>query len=103
MKEKEKSLELAKLMGWTDTKSIHEMLRHDVWVVWGGRHNRLCMYEANNDGLAQFAAILLKFPEVFEYAEGGGYLKPTEHGGCDMAPTQENILDEILRMNGVKL
>jgi len=80
MNEKEKSLELAKLMGWREKINPY-----------------------GKGGLAQFAAILLKFPEVFEYAEGGGYLKPTEHGGCDMAPTQENILDEILKINGVNI
>jgi len=103
--EKEKSLELAKLMGW---KGYYADFEHYDFV-WDCNPDFDCTqyklepYEKSEEGLAQFAAILLKFPEVFEYAEGGGYLKPTEHGGCDIAPTQENILDEILRMNGVKI
>jgi len=98
--EEEKSLELSKLMGW-ECSEMHKLF----YIESDDEFTDciLCPYEGCYNGLAQFAAILLKFPEVFEYAEGGGYLKPTEHGGCDIAPTQENILDEILKINGVKL
>ena len=94
MNEQEKSLELAELMGWklvtifgdADWHIVREpaFLNNDKFPV-------LEPYAYDADGLAQFAAILLKFPEVFE-----DFM-------YEFIPTQSNILDEILRMNGVEI
>jgi len=91
MNEKEKSLELSKLMGWR----VHVYDTHvnfDGGVIDGV----LQPYEKNKSGLAQFGAILLQFTEVFDEFDGGRY-------AWEYKPTQESILDEILLLNGVKL
>lgn len=88
-----KSLKLAELMGWGI-----EMYKGRETIGAGSpmRGHYIRPYEDCEHGLAQFAAILLKFPEVmnsFSYEEG----RP------DMPPTQANILDEVLRMKGVEI
>jgi len=99
MKEKEKSLELARLMEWGI---------HDGRVIINGWHERFDPY--GKDGLAQFAVILLKFPEVmmmFAFDKNDNrWLDSEDSEDGDLfhgEPTQETILDEILRMNGVKI
>lgn len=93
--EEEKSLALAELMGLIVSEDNSVMSRnafdrsHD-WKVYNP-------YEGNIAGLAQFAAILLRFPEVFDSVED--VIISCEDGA--MRPfNQANILDEILRMNG---
>jgi len=102
MKEKEKSLELAKLMKWdvvtlngdSDWYVVLEaILKLDEYPV-------LEPYSPRGEGLAQFGAILLQFPEVFEYASGGGFIQCKD---VYIRPTQESILDGILMMNGVTI
>jgi len=92
MTEQEKSLKLAELMGW----SIFEGKR---FLHTG---EELEPYADTRSGLAQFAAILLKFPEAMTSygmkCDGSVYLCDSPD---DCPPTQTNILDEILRMNGV--
>jgi len=69
-------------------------------------------YASGTFGLAQFAAILLRFPGVMTRVEDCSDI----HGIIDIAivkrkgacggpyaPTQANILDEILRMNGKEI
>jgi len=118
---REKSLKLAELMGW---KAYYATYETDS-MVWDGSPEFDCTqyvlepYEKSQEGLAQFAAIFLKHPDVMErfvctdghtdastvpderYARYGGdyqgYLTD------ERKPTQENILDEILRMNGETL
>jgi len=97
MKETEKSLELAKLMGWREFKSTGAYMIFSEYEL-----SELKPYCSDTQGLAQFGAILLKFPAVFEYASAGGFIKYND-GYTYTEPTQENILDEILRINGVKL
>jgi len=95
MNEKEKSLELSKLMGWR----VHVYDTH-VNFEGGVIDGVLQPYEKNKSGLAQFGVILLNNIEVFEYASAGGFI---QYKDGYIKPTQENILDEILLMNGVKL
>jgi len=90
----EKSLMLANLMGWEpdhDDPNYYWVKEFPVM---------LCMYEDNPEGLAQFAAILLKFPESVS-----GYARKCERadfsGWFGDSSTQENLLDEILQMNEV--
>ena len=89
--EEQKSLALAKLMGykkhsdgtWTDGKGY--------WPnVAGGGYGRFVPYENSTLGKAQFATILLEFKTPF-------FVKTWSAG---LEPTQTNILDEILRMEG---
>jgi len=58
-------------------------------------------------GLAQFAAILLKFPQWVDefHTKTKQGMTTAFHQGWwhDLPPTQENILDEILSMNGVEV
>lgn len=110
MNEQEKSLALAKLMGWR-TQGCICWLPYEVKAAYrpyGSESNtaEVQPYKDNEVGLAQFAAILLKFPEVMH--ELSGYDDHPEHGGVgenffNEPPTQANILDEILRMNGVEI
>ena len=93
-----KSMMLAKLMGWG---------------IYGGRvtdevgSDRIgfcepCPYSDTQQGLAQFAAIMLRFPEVlarFKLMDSGEWMGGLIGG----EPTQSNILDEILRMNGKEI
>jgi len=95
MNEQDKSIALAKLMGWD--VHIYDTQIHFKGV---GIDGVLQPYDEREYGRAQFATLLLTFPDVllvFQLAKEGGvgeweYL---------LKPTQENILDEILRMNGV--
>ena len=99
MNTQDKSKKLAELMGW---ERIWSSVREEYHV--NGSYMELVMYDSDNDGLAQFAAILLKFPEVFEDCIGGGFILETSHEGAGyLQPTQANILDEILRMNGIDI
>lgn len=85
-----KSLELARLMGWKINKS---------WILrtpYLASHE-LNPYEQDVYGLAQFAAILLKFPWVMYQ-----FVQQNDSSGIGIKePTQANILDEILAMNGL--
>jgi len=99
MNKQEKNLELVKLMGWYvyDFKySIERGYRQDEHIViFEGCDALLEPYQ----DLAQFGAILLKFPEaIVRINDSVDY-----HLWCEHPPTQENILDEVLRMNGVKI
>ena len=99
----DKSLLLAELMGWAIGANINTSQRTVITGIArvGGI---LRPYDGDGHGLAQFAAILLKFPEVFYHdkLERWDYYHDcanVEH----IEPTQANILDEILRMNGVEI
>jgi len=96
MNEQEKSLKLAELCP-------------DIWAFWKPEKD-WNPYSESINGLAQFAAILLKFPEVMcslvpityfdaDEDERKSLRKTMNYNG----PTQANILDEILRMNGVEI
>jgi hypothetical protein len=109
MDEEQKSLKLAELMKWFIFESQHGDYRiqktGDVL-----RTETLEPYcKDSNTGLAQFAAILLKFPEMMEeYCQGikgHGFMRWSESDKdfVWLPPTQANILDEILRMNGVDI
>jgi len=101
MNEKEKSLELAKLMGWREFKSTGAYMIFSEYEL-----SELKPYCSDTHGLAQFGAILLQFQGVFGLNCFSSYIKNKDTCSnfvWDKEPTQENILDEILRMNGVKL
>ena len=107
MTELEKSLALAKLMGW-ELRSNHErieagMVDFEITNDPNLTGTILCPYKSNPTGLSQFAAILLKYPEVM--VSKGRLFKgdPTSYNTWEKEPTQQNILDEILRMNGVEV
>ena len=101
MNTQEKSLKLAELMGW-----IIGYGPTRITAIGAGCHcqYRFEPYENTHDGLAQFAAILLKYKEVMArfcgVAEVNEGVRVAQIGG---GVTQTNILDEILRMNGVEL
>lgn len=89
MNTKDKKLALAKLMGWI----VFYHIPHGTVPHLENTGHVLNPY----DDLAQFAAILLKFPEVMAkfnstYVWGAYYTEPTIR--------QAIILDEILRLNG---
>ena len=106
MNEHKKSLKLAELMEWeVKYLNIYDESEAFVFTAIPERGSRakyftgLNPYNATDVGLAQFAAILLKFPEVFperleSYVGFEGWFKK---------PTQANILDEILAMSGVEI
>jgi hypothetical protein len=127
MNTQKKSLALAELMGWEIRPShIHPDLADEI-VDYGELFEiaTLAPYVVTPNGLAQFAAILLKFPEVmdnFFKVDGekqhgivafngqfwvrceGEIEENYEHFTDESAhPTQANLLDEILRMNGIKI
>jgi len=91
MNTEEKSLKLAELMGLRVWDSMHG---HHVYEGDIARDNDMLLrpYSDSTEGLAQFASILLKFPEV-----GAHFF-----GRWDKF-TQECVLDHILRMNGVDI
>jgi hypothetical protein len=113
---REKSLKLAYLTGWRVYWEDNGVCSNPVLKM-GRKQISGTLAPYNN--LAQFAAIFLKHPDVMErfvctdghtdastvtderYARYGGvyqgYLTDKRK------PTQENILDEILRMNGETL
>ena len=109
MNTEQKSLKLAELMGWSvkqhkirtilgkdrvdfslDFDVNDEPFDSDMWMQ---------PYANSKDGLAQFAAILLRFIEVMGTIDSTQL--PAISPLWDRKPTQANILDEILRMNGV--
>lgn len=101
MNGQEKSLALAVLMGWelVSTQGNH-------WINnWGytASHSVDCYLDPYNN-LAQFAAILLKFPEVMGRRVAHPTIDPDRGMSVSLwtivEPTQENILDEIIKMNG---
>lgn len=96
MTEIEKSRKLAELMGWKVMVSTMGTKPKHMVNMGSSEWYTLRPYNSDHWGLAQFAAILLKYPHVFEYAKGGGYINGKE-------PTQENILDEVLRINGIDI
>ena len=109
MNRNDKSLKLAELMGWKITDGEGQYKGSPCVKVWPDRlwSRLLCPYEESEDGYTQAHAILLKFPEVmvrvfphvpvFDRNNNFKELQINE----DFEPTQENLLDEILRMNGV--
>jgi len=109
MTELEKSLKLAELMGW-EVSEIGWIIIHPTWQDYelneGYSGEFLHPYKKSMEGLAQFAAILLKFPE-FIGDISSKYACTCKAEDCPKwmdgyRPTQSNILDEILRMNGDK-
>ena len=90
MNEQDKSLELAKLMGWRAGDNM------------GQTH--LQPYDNSIIGLAQFATILLKFPEVLSQYDCRVLHNPRNTMWKDgVKPSQENMLDAILKMNGIRI
>jgi len=103
MNEHAKSLKLAELMGWSRTDNRHagEMIE-TKWHCGTNIYCDIYPYEPHLFGRAQFADILLEFPQVMDSAEwnfDGGDRGLKDYG----AKNQTNILDEILRMNGVEI
>ena len=88
----EKSLMLANLMGWEpdhDDPNYYWVKEFPVM---------LCMYEDNLEGLSQFGAIILAHTGIFDRFRKE---LPSGEWMFGIEPTQEILLDEILRMNGV--
>ena len=89
-----------KIQAKTQAKSLQlaELMRYDEFtpVV---RYCEWHPYDKSVSGLAQFAAILLKYIHLLPSFE-------QEHDQCGkwmpFEPTQESLLDCILRMNGVE-
>jgi len=117
MKEREKSLKLAKLMGWRVDKD-------GCAYLFDSGFQPVNPYDTGAFGLSQFAAILLRFPDVMQRfiveEEFDGlndvmqWLRVRQDVTCRRgeyidvkrmlgAPTQADILDEILRMSGEDL
>ena len=100
MTEQEKSLALAKLMGW-ELSELYIIQNPECPVF----HQYLEPYNDSTIGYAQFAAILLKYPEVMTEVCVAHYdlsihlFEPEEDG----RNWQGFILDEVLRMKGVKV
>lgn len=107
MNEQEKSLKLAELMGWRIV--YHEECYANVQKDSGNplKTESLEPYcEDSNLGLAQFAAILLKNMEVLaHFCRADIRSEQDNEFSVELVgePTQANILDEILRMNGVAI
>jgi len=100
MTKKGKSLLLAKLMKW---KLFKDIMIDDPKAP--GYGQRLQPYLDTTAGLAQFAAILLAFPEVMTTTVTR-IVHGEEEEICKWdleayKPTQANLLDEIVRMNGL--
>jgi hypothetical protein len=94
--EAEKSMMLAELMEW----EVDSFRGGAYTTFWG--YTTHGPYMTTKTGLAMFAAILLKFPEVMLNMHDleCTCMAPT----CFVfEPTQANILDEILRMNGKEI
>jgi len=104
MNTKEKSLKLAELMGWETFSGTENTpnavniqyirLKYGQSNIGGQLLNPYCTDSVMGHSLSQFAAILLKFPEVL----GHSLVYGCRFDGETM---QANILDEILRMNGI--
>jgi len=98
MSDHEKSLKLAELMGWKLTPDEKSILTTTDAV-----YGHLDPYGRHRGGMAQFAAILLKYPMVitsFIEAPCCGYEQCCGELRLASNPTQEQILDEVLRMEG---
>jgi len=92
MNEKEKSLKLAKLMRWRVDKD-------GCTYLFDSGLQPVNPYDTGAYGLSQFAAILLKFPEMMLVWQR--YFDPdSQEPRYILEPTQAIILDEILRMYG---
>jgi len=96
-----KNLSLAKLMNWKV-----KLISDDIFEL------REQQFESDGYPLldpysdsAQFVSIFMRFPQVvdsFHTEQKTGMTSAFYQGWChDLCPTQENILDEILRMNGL--
>ena len=121
MNTQKKSLALAELMRWElfVPEGTHpDMLQDHILDYEGGlvlEGMPLVPYIETRNGLAQFAAILLKYPEVManfcrceSSGLGDGIITPVmdvvQNEGFPIAlPTQSAILDEVLRMNGIAI
>jgi len=108
MNEHEKSLKLAELMGWRKYPHSPDMKRGLSYSVRGvdGMPSasivELEPYAATPIGRVQFAAILLRFPEVFELFMETSLVIPHVKLRLEQ-PRQAAILDAILKMNGVDI
>jgi hypothetical protein len=89
---REKSLELAELMGW-DVQTDQ-----GITTMPAPSRDILCPYDTYLNGRAQFADILLEYTEVMHKLTSG-----TNRFWHGCKPTQANILDEILRMNNIEI
>jgi len=99
--EKQKSLALAELVWWNHSSSSDGRYI-SCMPPWSGEET-LCPYVKSQQGYAQFAAILLKFPEVitmFVQVEGCGHEQCCGDVGLYTRPTQTNLLNAILHMKG---
>ncbi len=107
MKIEAKSLELAKLMGWKVKYSGCVQNFKDLKIItFNGWEAHLSPYSDTLSGLAQFAFIILKFPhyvDEFHTETKQGMTSAFYQGWWhDEMPTQEKILDAILRINGIE-
>jgi len=106
--EKQKSLALAELMDipfvipcesdeYVTFKPTSDHIQREF-----GEDVQYKPYSDDEEGYAQFAAILLKFPEVMACQFRLVSLSSGSYFSRDVTvkPTQANILDEILRMKG---
>jgi len=97
MNEQEKSVKLDKLMSWKAGDYYSDSIAEEDLIN---------PYGESTEELAQFAKILLRFPEVFAEFDSGkyGWERRNMTGGWDVGdehkPTQSNILDEILCLYG---
>ena len=102
--EKQKSLALAGLVGW-ELQNSRLLPSQPPCIYHNAGAVECLMLDPYNDtdrnGLAQFAAILLKFPEAMAcqfstvcLSDGSMLTRNTP-----VKPTQANILDEILKLN----
>ncbi|MES0445025.1 MAG: hypothetical protein ABUJ92_00630 [Desulfobacterales bacterium] len=95
MNEQEKSIKLAKLMGWElDGGCLAKTCGKDL------RYFTLNPYADNDHG--QFKAIILNFPAWVSRTVKFPNENPCFMGNHNLL-YQDNILDEILRMNGVDI
>jgi len=108
MNELEKSLEHARLMKWKLVEYGGRSPIYKTIVAVSGGHQHRDYFEPYRDttaGRAQFAAILLDNAEVMDRFHTRG--NPAPRGSMathkTIKPTQESLLDEILRMKGVKI
>ena len=107
MNEQEKSLRLAELRGVELVDSMcssngllwaREANSADAWQGWWEP------YSDSDEGRAQFAAILLKFPEVMaRFVEVDVSSDGSDFVRLRYKPTQACILDAVLVINGVEL
>ena len=95
---KERSKMLAELMNWKlAIYGISLPTEMQELRIQGGQLNDTVLEPYVKDDHGQFKEILFRFPEVI-LRMNRGY--DGVYCGWYNTPTQENILDEILRMNG---